>query len=151
MLAIVFQINAAHYALSCENVVEVIPRVVLQPLARPVAGVAGLFVYRGNVMPVVDLCAMIGGYACPMRLSSRIVVVRAGPTLESGLLIGLLAEHVTEARRVEAREHAAETFGKPEFLKQTLLENGQILQMIDTAAMLGSIEAAVPPALGGGA
>jgi chemotaxis-related protein WspB len=143
MLAIVFLINNARYALSCENVVEVIPRVSLQPVAQPTAGLAGVFVYRGSIMPVLDLCQLLGGYPCPVRLSSRIVVVRCEQAGEPKRLVGFLAEDVTETRLIDANARAGGA-DDATFSKRMLLDDGQILQLLDTRAMLANIAPVAP-------
>ena len=102
MLAILFQISKARYAVRCQNIVEVIPLVALRPVPHSAAWFLGVFAYRGSLTPVLDLCILIGGYACPKRLSSRIVLVRCTLPDGGGLVAGFLAEHMTEARHVQS-------------------------------------------------
>lgn len=90
------------YAVETSTVVEVVPAVHLRPVPGALPGVAGLFVYRGRIVPVVDLALLLGGAPCPRRLSSRILVCDRGgaaapygQAVEDGRRLGLLAEHVT--------------------------------------------------------
>jgi chemotaxis-related protein WspB len=90
------------YAVETSAVVEVVPAVRVRPVPGAVRGVAGLFGYRGRILPVVDLGLLLLGAACPRRLSSRIVVCDRsgaaapfGQEVEDGRRLGLLAEHVT--------------------------------------------------------
>ena len=72
------------------------PRVRLSPDAGQPAWSAGVFVYRGQVVPVIDLHRLTGLGECPEHLSSRIILVpRAG---SSGTLVGLLATQVADIR-----------------------------------------------------
>ena len=60
------------------------------------AYVAGVFRYRGQLVPVLDLCWLMHGQPCPARLSTRIVLVHSPD--ENGLshILGLMVERVTD-------------------------------------------------------
>ena len=79
------------------SVVEVVPAVQLHPAPGGPPWLAGLFRFRGSVTPVLDLHRLIEGTPCPVRLSTRIVVIEAqvnnGPKH-----LGLLAERVTDLK-----------------------------------------------------
>lgn len=92
MLSLVFQVGDARYALPCKQLQEVVPGVTLRPLVGTPDYVAGMFVFRGEAVPVIDLCRLIAGTPCPDKLSSRIMLARAGTGL-----IGILAERVIDA------------------------------------------------------
>ena len=75
MLALTFAAGGDRLALDIRRVAEVVPRVRLAPLAGAPAWLAGTFVYRGQVVPVIDL----------HRLRQRMVdkpVPNIGPTVE---------------------------------------------------------------------
>jgi len=100
MLALTFQVGPERLALDVGRIHEVVPRVRLAPAAGGPAWVAGVFVYRGRVVPVLDLYKFTGAGECPLHLSSRIILVPdpAG----GGDLVGLLATHVADVREVVA-------------------------------------------------
>ena len=57
--------------------------------------VAGVFNYRGSIVPVIDLCHLIQGTPCRLRFSTRIIMVNH--TTKDGMhCLGLMAERVTE-------------------------------------------------------
>ena len=96
MLALLFQVWPNRVAVDVRRVREVVPRVRLSPDAGQPAWSAGVFVYRGQVVPVIDLHRLTGLGECPEHLSSRIILVpRAG---SSGTLVGLLATQVADIR-----------------------------------------------------
>lgn len=97
MLVLAFHVGKDRFALRCADVVEVVPRVRLRDIPHAPPYVAGMFTYRGRIVPVVDLCLLMWGEPCPEKLSSRIMLARypASPTVTK--TIGLLAERVTEA------------------------------------------------------
>jgi chemotaxis-related protein WspB len=60
-LFLVFRIGSERYALQATEVAEVLPRLPLKPIAQAPHWVAGVFAYRGAVVPVIDLCALTFG------------------------------------------------------------------------------------------
>jgi chemotaxis-related protein WspB len=95
MLVLTFQIGHEPVGLDIRLVREVVPRVKLRPLSGGAEWLAGVFVYRGRVIPVVDLHRLAGHGECPTHLSSRIILVPHG----DGLL-GLLATQVADLREI---------------------------------------------------
>jgi chemotaxis-related protein WspB len=107
MLALTFQIGDEKLALDIRRVCEVVPRVRLRAVSGAPAWHAGVFVYRGEIVPVVDLHRLAGTDPCPPHLSSRIILI--APRRNSGdeRLIGLLASHVADTRKVPADSRPA--------------------------------------------
>lgn len=97
MLALLFQVGSNRVAVDVRRVREVVPRVRLSTAADQPGWSAGAFVYRGAVVPVVDLHRLTGGGECPEHLSSRIILVP-----RNGSLVGLLATQVAEVRELNA-------------------------------------------------
>jgi len=95
LLVLTFRVGPEPLALDIRRVREVVPRVRLQPVSGGPAWLAGVFVCRGTVVPVIDLHQLAGGGACPPHLSSRIILVPRGDEL-----IGLLATQVADVRDV---------------------------------------------------
>lgn len=98
VLLLLFSAGGLLYAMESRHVVEVIPRVNLRPVLNQPAHLAGMFNYRGAVLPVVDLCRLIHGAASGGQLSSRIIMVRAAAASSAAdpPCLGLLAEGVTD-------------------------------------------------------
>jgi chemotaxis-related protein WspB len=101
MLVLSFQIGSECMALDVRRVREIVPLVRLQSVACSPAWLAGVFVYRGEIVPVIDLHRLVGAGECPQRLSTRIILV---PQILGGQerLLGLLASQVAEVRDIEA-------------------------------------------------
>ena len=101
MLMLLFQLGNSRYAIPAREVVEVTPRVRLEPLAGTPDYVAGLLNYRGEHVPAIDLCQLINSERCRNSLTTRIILVPfSGANGATGTL-GLLAEAVTETLRIE--------------------------------------------------
>ena len=96
MLYIMFAIGNDRYALDSSHVAEIVPRVELWQVPKAPSYVAGVFRYRGRLVPVLDLCWLMHGQPCPARLSTRIVLVHSPD--ENGLshILGLMVERVTD-------------------------------------------------------
>jgi len=99
MLVLTFQIGDDTLAIDIRKVREVVPRVCLRHVSGAPGWHAGVFVYRGEVVPVVDLHRLAGAEPCPPHLSSRIILV--APQQGDGRLIGLLASQVAATRELQ--------------------------------------------------
>lgn len=100
MLMLVFQLGKDRYALETSHVVEVVPSLVLRKLPRAPEYVAGIFNYRGTIVPVIDLCQLTQDRPCDNCLSTRILLVQVRGDHGSSRCIGLRAERVTETLKV---------------------------------------------------
>ena len=130
MLVLTFQIGDTRLALDIRRVREVVPRVELKRAPDGPVWLAGLFVYRGRAVPVIDLHHLLGGGECPLHLSSRIILVpRIDAATGQESLIGLLAAHVADLRRVEPGETLS-LGGRPG-LGTPLVDRDGILHLLD--------------------
>jgi chemotaxis-related protein WspB len=94
MLLLTFRIREALYALNAAGVVEVIPRVVPRAVPHAPDYLAGVFNYRGIIVPAVDLGVLLEAGPCRARLSTRIILAGAPDSPER--LVGLIAESVND-------------------------------------------------------
>jgi chemotaxis-related protein WspB len=100
MLLLVFRVADDDYAVEAGRVVEVVPRVALRSLPHAPDALAGVFRYRGRVVPVIDLGLLLGHVPCAPRLSTRIILVDDRMPSQGEARVGLIAEHVIDVRRV---------------------------------------------------
>jgi chemotaxis-related protein WspB len=119
MLLLTFTVGPNRYAIDVARIVELVPRVELRPIPHAPAFLAGLLGYRGNVVPVIDLCLLFDVAACRDCLSTRIILVHdasdqhnqskpdrrdASEDIDAkrphrvrlSNLLGLIAEHVSD-------------------------------------------------------
>jgi chemotaxis-related protein WspB len=113
MLVLTFQTGRDRLALDVRRVREVVPRVPLRPVAGAPAWVAGVFIYRAQVVPVIDLHRLIGAGECPTQLSTRIVLVPY-PSDGRERLVGLLASQVSEIREMQPPSQAPTRLSAPD-------------------------------------
>ena len=105
MLALTFQVGPHRLVLDTRQIQKVVPRVCLQAVAGGPACLAGIFVYRGQVVPVIDLHRLMGVGDCPEHLSARIILVPRSPQTPHRLL-GLLAAQVADLRDIQVDSQA---------------------------------------------
>ena len=111
MLALTFQIGEDKLALDIRRVREVVPRVRLLRVVGAPDWHAGVFVYRGEVVPVVDLHRLAGAEPCPEHLSSRIILVAPRQAAAAERLVGLLASQVADTRELALEGRPAPRMG----------------------------------------
>jgi chemotaxis-related protein WspB len=120
------------YAIESSQVIEVIPRVSLRKVQHLPQYVAGLFNYRGVVLPVIDLCHLIQDIPSRPLLSTRIIIVKYSAQNGSIQYLGLMAERVTETRTINPSDIRDSTIRVEEapYLNGTILDDKRIIQCI---------------------
>lgn len=114
MLLLTFRVAQDLYAVDVARVAEVVPRIEPRPIPRTPAFLAGLFGYRGRVVPAIDLGLLLGKTSSPGRLSTRVILVEARdarpesrdredspPARRIPFLLGLIAEQVNDVIRID--------------------------------------------------
>jgi len=131
MLFLHFRIGEGSFALAAERIVEIVPLAPLRTIRQGPDGAdqpaPRTFAYRGQFVPVIDLCQLDLGRPARRRLSTRIIVVR-----HQGALLGLIAENATAMLRFEPEDFAPFATGPdglvqrvdlPDLLPAALLDN----------------------------
>ena len=133
MLALLFYLGDTMYTMKCEKVREVAPMVKLKQVPHTPDYFAGLFNYRGVIVPVIDLRRLIQGQPCQMRLSTRIILVDYVRDGHMPCILGLMAERVTEAVRKSENDFVSPGLSMQEapFLGGFVMENKEMIQYID--------------------
>ncbi|AZE82623.1 Chemotaxis signal transduction protein [Pseudomonas orientalis] len=104
-LFLVFHIASERFALKATEVVEVLPRLPLKPIAQAPVWVAGIFAHRGVLVPVIDLSALTFGTVAQARTSTRLVLVNYQPQPWSqARWLGLILEQATDTLRCDPAE-----------------------------------------------
>ena len=138
MVALLFEIDGQRYGLDFTQVLKVLPSVRLRRLPRVPEYVAGVFQYRGAMVPVIDLSQLIKGHASAALLSTRIILVRhSGPSGQERVL-GLLAERATESLDAGSAEILPSGVAVPEapYLGGLSASRGGIIQYVKVEQLL---------------
>lgn len=135
MLALTFQIGADRMAIDVRRVRRVVPRVRLETVVSGSAGVAGRFVYRGQVVPVIDLFRLSGAGECPSRLSTRIILVPFPDG--SDRLVGFLASQVAEIRELPTPPVKS---GDDRGLGPTIADGAAVIRFLNADQLLENLD-----------
>lgn len=137
MLYLLFHVKDECYAVDVREVVEIIPKVKLRSIPKAPGYVAGLLNYRGESVPVLDLCMLLHDKNCAAVFSSRIVLVNY-PDTSGTRVLGLLAEQVTDTLQREAEEFRPSTLVSTfaPYLSEVTTHRDQLVQRIDISALL---------------
>ena len=150
MLALLIHAGSDRYVIDAHGIVEVVPSVPLRAVPSAPVALAGMLEYRGQTIPVVDLCRLLGGAPCRARLTSRITVcdldtkgqlAAQGPS--AGRRIGVLAEGVT--RLVEVDPAAAGAVDGPTTADVPAL--GRLVPFEDGLVQLVRVKDLIPDTL----
>lgn len=137
MLIVTFQVGRDHLALDVRRVREIVPYVRLQPVACSPPWLAGVFIYRGQIVPVIDLHHLLEVGECPVHLSTRIILV---PQEFNGQerLVGVLAAKVDDVRDMQPPSPTASRLGTPgrPALGPVLVHEQQILHLVELDRLL---------------
>ncbi len=161
MLYLLFQIGNDRYALEARHVVEVVPFLELKRIPHAPRGVAGMFNFRGQPVPAVDLSELTFGRPARELFSTRIIVVKLPPPTrpaspvqspaaalrDSGLgtppsgqpaCLGLIAEHATGMMRREARDFVASgvKISNAPYLGPVVMDDQGVIQLLHTEHLL---------------
>ncbi|KIY37497.1 chemotaxis protein CheW [Pseudomonas sp. 10-1B] len=129
-----FRIKDQRFALSVHEVIEVLPRQPLKPIAQAPAWVAGILAHRGALVPVVDLAALSFGQPAAQRTSTRLVLVH----YRGGLQLGLILEQASETLRChpdEFQPYGVDSGAAP-YLGPVRQDQQGLLQLIEVNDLL---------------
>jgi chemotaxis-related protein WspB len=135
MLLIMCHASDYRYAVDSRHVSEVLPRVVLHPLAHSAPWLAGLLVHHGTATPVMDLVQLTTGMPCANRLSSRIVVLQ---TELRGVVrrVGILAEQVGLGDIGDAARQSTEQTTGSTALGTLFLDERGLFELVDIPRLI---------------
>jgi chemotaxis-related protein WspB len=149
MLLVLFQLGNNRYALEASHVVEVVPLLALRCIPQSPRGVAGIFVYRGQPVPALDLCELTIGRPALEHLSTRILIVQHRQTAGHSQLIGLIAERVTGTLRRDENDFVTAdlNLAAAPFLGPVLMDGQGVIQLLDAQKLLdaGGQQLLLPP------
>jgi chemotaxis-related protein WspB len=138
MRVLTFRVGDEPLALDIRHVREVLPRVNLQSVGGAPDWLAGVFVYRGRVIPVIDLHRLAGAGDCPPHLSSRIILVSHATPDGKEQFVGLLATQVADIREIRADEPvlAGIAAGGQADLGPVVADGSSVLRLVDPDRLL---------------
>jgi len=138
MLVLQFRVGGDYFGLEGKTIIEVAPLVTLRKVPHAADYVAGLFNYRGRLVPVIDLSVLM--IAVPSRplMSTRIILVSYDVTPVASRVLGLIAEGATEVISCdEARmQSSGIAIEAAPYLGKIWVNEKKSLQLIDLRKIL---------------
>ena len=100
--------------------------------------VPGVFSYRGTIVPVVDLSALLNGQPCRPLLSTRIILVDYVGADRTHHILGLLAERVTETVSCDEEDFHSPGIDSEDlpFLSDMVLTKSGMIQKVELEGLL---------------
>lgn len=138
MLFLIFQLDAERYAIDAATVAAVLPRMQVRRLPQAHEAVAGVFDYRGEVVPVIDLCRLALGRPAREVMSTRIVLADYADRNGAQRRLGLLAERVVDTVRLDPEDFASSNVDQPQarYLGPVARDAHGLLQRIGVRELL---------------
>lgn len=138
VLYVEFQIGDDAYLLDTIQVVQVLPLVRIKRIPRMPTGVAGVFNYHGESVPVVDLNDLATGVPAARNLSTRLILVRYPDRTGRERLLGVIAEKVTQTVKLESADFAAPGVASDAapYLGSVCTVGGRLLQRVEVHKLL---------------
>lgn len=102
MMMLRFYVGKSAFVVSANEVQEVFPKVELTQIASAPDYVLGILNYAGEPVIVIDFCQLIDQRPSKEALHSRIMLC-SGSLDHKKLLVGVLAENVTEVLDIPSR------------------------------------------------
>lgn len=95
MIFIMFSLGKDRYLLDANQVAEILPLVHIRKIPGMPLAVAGVFNYRGTVVPVIDVSELVLSQPTQRHMSTRIVLAYYPDASGNKQLLGLIAEKTT--------------------------------------------------------
>lgn len=149
-LFLLFRIGDERYALEAVEIAEVLPRLPLKVIAHAPQWVAGVLAHRGDLIPVLDLAALVIGQSARSRTSTRLVLVHYRiDARQPDRLLGLIIEQATDMLRCPPDEFKDYGLDNPDasYLGPVREDSAGLLQWIRVQDLLSDeVRALVYPA-----
>ena len=138
MLFMQFTIDNDRYLLEAKDIVEIVPFANLKRIPKAPPYVAGLLNYRGDTVPVVDVCYLMSDKLSELKLSSRIALVNYKNDMGEPTCIGLLIEHLTETVRFNESDFSDSgvTLKDNPYLGKVIIDNNCIIQLVNIKKLI---------------
>ncbi|MEL6553427.1 MAG: chemotaxis protein CheW [Cyanobacteria bacterium J06621_11] len=153
MLMLLFRIKDEPWALSIDDVKDLIPLVTLQPCVHLGENVVGLLNYHGEHLPVIDVSSVLARQRSPDAFSTRIAIVEIEVEIELDADADLVSEETDVVRLGLILDQAYETadltkavdiplqkFADGPFI-QSMLESaeGSVVQQLALSPLLSQV------------
>jgi chemotaxis-related protein WspB len=141
MLMLLFSVGNNLYAIPSTHIVEVIPRIPYREVFQVPQYLAGVFNYRGTIVPIIDLCQVIHGTPSKMRLNTRIIIISAPQSEGHQQCMGLIAERVIETTDKNATDIKITDIvdHNAQYLKGMVIDSKGMIQLVNLEYLFNQV------------
>lgn len=138
MRCLAFQLGEQRYALALTAIVEVLPLLTMRALAQAPDYISGLVNYRGQTVPVLDLCQLALGRASEVRMSTRLLLVRLEAGATTDRLLGLMVERAVDTLDLapDSVHPSPVDIRETPYLKGLAVQGTELVQLVDVSQLL---------------
>lgn len=138
VLLLVFHLDRDRYAIDAAQVVSVLPLMQAKAIPQAPAAVAGVFDYRGELVPLIDLCRLALGRDARALRSTRVIVVHYPMDDGATRKLGLIAEQVLETVRMDPAAFEAAGVDHPQapYLGEVASDARGLIQRVRVRSLL---------------
>jgi len=138
MLYVLFNLDKDRYVIRAKDVIEIIPLVKLNHIPKTPDYVAGMFSYRGTVVPVIDMRRLTESRELRNVMSTRIILVNYMVDDSEDHVLGLIVEHATDTVSLnedDFSESAVHVKDSP-YMTKVVTDEAGVIQGIDVKKIL---------------
>ena len=138
---LLLQFSAAEqlFAIESKQIVEIIPLVDLTKVPSTAEYISGLYNYRGELIPVIDICRLLFKQPAREHICTRIIVTEA--TFNNSLYrTGIIAEKVNQTLACDTADISLHnlTDKNTSYIRQVIKQGEDNIQIIDLESLLPS-------------
>jgi len=137
MLFLLFNIDNEKYAISVEEIIEVVELVKFTNIPQAPAYVRGLMNYRGDIIPVIDLPYLLLRRDYKPMLSTRIILINLKIRKRREIL-GVITENITDTKAFQKkniRKSGIKLENIP-YLGKVISDNNEIIHILEVSKIL---------------
>lgn len=102
MLMLLFYADKEAYCCSCEQIIEIIPKIPLKAIPHVPSHIIGLLNYGGESVPVIDYSMLVTDKPTKNSMHTRIILVKNPTPNAIPAILGLAAEEIVEVREIDS-------------------------------------------------
>lgn len=95
MLLVKFKIGNEYYAINTDDIIEIVPALSFKTIPGTPSFFSGIFDYRGQLIPVIDITQLTLDKPSIIYLSTRVILLNFS-FKNTKTILGLMAEDVTD-------------------------------------------------------
>lgn len=138
MRCLAFQLGEGKYALPLRDLLEVLPLLPVREVPHAPDYISGIINYRGQAVPVLDLCQLTLGRSCEERMSTRLIVLRWQLAGRTARLLALMVERAVNVVKLDTKtfEPTPLRIDETPYLERLAVNAAGLVQLIDVSQLL---------------